>query len=248
VKDGHVVRHVGGRSLSHQTRDALLESVLEGRFADGRIPSEQELGEMLGVSRTTVRSALQSLEQDGLIVRTRGRGTRIRAHASFSALGLQRLISFTTLLQEAGYSTSMKSEWELSDEPSPVARSQLGIARPEPCYVMTRVFYADGQPAILVVDTIPQSAMRIQLTKDDMVSQSIFAFSERFFHAPIDYAVVEIVARVADGLIAKELELEPGTALIELLETHYSADDERLAFSEIRVRQDTVQLSVLRRP
>lgn len=65
-----------------------LETILRDRIADGelrpadRLPSEDALGERFGISRGTVRQALDALERDGLIERTRGRGTFVSARAA----------------------------------------------------------------------------------------------------------------------------------------------------------------------
>ena len=55
---------------------------------------------MLNVSRTTVRTALQGLERDGVVTRRRAIGTIINPHVRPSSLALQRLIGFDGLLAE----------------------------------------------------------------------------------------------------------------------------------------------------
>lgn len=241
------VRNVGGRSLSQLARDAILESIVAERFEEGRIPAEQELVNMLGVSRTTVRAALQSLEQDGIIIRVRGRGTRVRAHTTPSTLGLQRLISFHTLLREAGHEPTVTAEWATTTTPTGPAVAQLGLGATERCYLIHRQFVADERPAIAITDTVPERLMQRGLRTGEAVPDSIFEFSERYLHHPIDHAIVDIVARTADEEIASLLSIPAGEPLIDLQETHYTAHDEPVAFSEIHVNQDFVRFRVLRR-
>src|SRR4051794_38734699 len=66
--------------LWFQIKERLRRSIAGGTLAAGdRLPTEHELMAMSGVSRTTVRAALQALENEGLVERVRGRGTYVRA-------------------------------------------------------------------------------------------------------------------------------------------------------------------------
>ena len=65
--------------LHRQLEDSLLERIQRGEWAPGdQIPTEAELGSAYEVSRNTVRSALASLERQGLLIRQAGRGTFVR--------------------------------------------------------------------------------------------------------------------------------------------------------------------------
>ena len=64
------------RRLSFAVRDQLADRIASGEIAAGsRLPPEPQLAADLGVSRATLREALRSLEEDGLVTRTRGAGT-----------------------------------------------------------------------------------------------------------------------------------------------------------------------------
>lgn len=60
--------------LARQVRDALLDRIVRGDLPPGENLVETRLSEELGVSRTPLRSALTSLERDGLVVSRPGRG------------------------------------------------------------------------------------------------------------------------------------------------------------------------------
>ena len=66
--------------LAERARKAILDAILTGRFENDRLPSEDDLSKMLNVSRTTIRTALHSLEQDGIVTRRRAIGTTINRH------------------------------------------------------------------------------------------------------------------------------------------------------------------------
>ena len=64
------------KRLSFHVRDELVSRMSSGRIGPGtKLPPEPELAEELGVSRATLREALRSLEEDGLVTRTSGAGT-----------------------------------------------------------------------------------------------------------------------------------------------------------------------------
>ena len=72
--------HLGGKLMSTQVSALLIRELKEGAYAQAeRLPSEVELSEQIGVSRTVIRDALSDLEREGLIERVRGIGTVINA-------------------------------------------------------------------------------------------------------------------------------------------------------------------------
>ncbi|MBR2571175.1 MAG: GntR family transcriptional regulator [Clostridia bacterium] len=65
-------------SLYESVKLAICRGIYEGTWQDGeRIPTERRLTETLGVSRITVRKALEQMEKEGVIERTQGSGTRV---------------------------------------------------------------------------------------------------------------------------------------------------------------------------
>ena len=73
--------------IHFQVRKLLEHQIETGRWLQGAaLPSELELGEYYGVSRATVRQALHSLEQQGLITKKKGRGSFVAETVSGSWL------------------------------------------------------------------------------------------------------------------------------------------------------------------
>lgn len=72
--------HIGRSTLSDQVAGIVEAKILDGSFAPGaRLPSEFELTESFGVSRTVIRDALRVLDARGLLEIRRGTGTIVRA-------------------------------------------------------------------------------------------------------------------------------------------------------------------------
>lgn len=81
-------------SLVAQVEQILREAIAGGRFPGDRLPTEVELAEQLGVSRETVRRACEALQQQGLLVKFRRKGTFTR----FPGLSLEVKAADSTLL------------------------------------------------------------------------------------------------------------------------------------------------------
>jgi DNA-binding LacI/PurR family transcriptional regulator len=74
-------RLVRPQTLLSRTEQVLREAISRGEFAGNRLPSAAEIAEQLGVSRETVRLAQESLQQEGLLVKYRRKGTLLQAPA-----------------------------------------------------------------------------------------------------------------------------------------------------------------------
>jgi GntR family transcriptional regulator len=234
-------------SLSMKAREALLELILARHFAGGRLPSEGVLAEKLGVSRTTVRAALQSLQRDGFITRRRGSGTHINRYIVPSRLGLHRLVGFSTLLKEIGRKPSVEISVEMRDELAPAWCERLSLLRETKCYVVEKLFSADGEPAISLTDVVPAVSLRKPLVRR-AIPDSIFDLFSDLGTQPIDHAVVEITPRNASAPVARRLGLRPGAAYLALAESHYAAGQPTpVALSFIDVNDRYVRFDVVRR-
>src|SRR5699024_1124541 len=91
-----------GIPLKIQLRDIIRNKLTNRELVDqdGKLATEFELMNLFNVSRVTVRSALQMLVDEGVIVRERGRGTFLRTNHPENWVG--RLMGFSETLRESG--------------------------------------------------------------------------------------------------------------------------------------------------
>lgn len=147
--------------LPIQVRDGLLEIVAERGLQPGdQLPTEAEVGALFGVSRSTVREALQLLERDGLIRTEHGRG---RFLGPAAALRVERPIdhfeSVTEMLTGLGYEpTSIVLSVEES-APSAAEADALGLDDAARVIRLTRLRLGDGRPLLYTVDTVPRDCL-----------------------------------------------------------------------------------------
>jgi GntR family transcriptional regulator len=237
---------IGNRPLVEQAREALLGAIREERFSDGRLPPEAALAAQLGVSRGTLRAALQSLSAEGIVSRRRRHGTFVNQHVLRSSMRLNRLVPFATLVEQAGHIATTDPEQRRLAPAGALQASELEIEAGEQVLIVFRLLRANERPVITVTDVVPADRLSVAPSRLRS-SATTFDFLKRNAGIEVDYAISEIVPRVAAGGEPAGLGLADGTPFIELHEVHFDREHERVALSVICVVDELVRLSMLRR-
>ncbi|WP_280356791.1 FadR/GntR family transcriptional regulator [Nocardia otitidiscaviarum] len=83
------LQRIDRRTVPDEVFEQLVDTVLDGELAPGEtLPAERQLAEALGVSRPTVREALQRLAHTGLVEVRQGGGTTVRDFRRFGGLDM----------------------------------------------------------------------------------------------------------------------------------------------------------------
>jgi GntR family transcriptional regulator len=132
-----------------------------------QLPSENELAGLHGITRATVRRALDVLEREGWIYREKGRG-------SFAAVRrveqeLTQLVSTTEDMRQRGWSlTTRLVSLEQITAPAHIART-LELPPGAACYKLRRLRLVDGEPISLQTPYLPV-ALCPNLEDNDLTS------------------------------------------------------------------------------
>jgi GntR family transcriptional regulator len=227
-------------------RDELLQAIHRDAFPEGRLPPEADLAVQLGVSRTTIRAALQSLADDGIVSRRRRHGTVVNRHVLRSSMALNRLVSFRALIEQSGHEPSVDPQVHRAQAADEDAAEALGLDPGTPCLIVKRLLRAGGEPVIHITDTVALDRLPADLGAI-VDADSTFDFLAANGVGVVDHVRAEIVPRVADERQPRELEVAPGTPYIELRETLFTREHDRVAFSRVAVDDTLVRLSLVRR-
>jgi GntR family transcriptional regulator len=210
-----------------------------------RLPPEDELGARLGVSRPTIRSALQELESQGQIRRQHGRGTFINSHALGLAANVAQDRTFIDILTDLGVTPRIRVLGLRAGELTRDQAVRLDRDSPEPACVVERRYDASGKPAILVVDVVPQRflpAPPAELSAED----STFDFISRYTGRSVSYSVTSIRPVLADEHVRAALRLAtPGPVLL-LDHLHVDQDDRAVALTDAYINDRYLRFSVVR--
>jgi len=229
------------------TTKRRLRTLIGSLAAQGlaQLPPEEELSGLLGVSRATLRSALLSLQKEGLISRQQGRGTFIHGAAVALQANLGEDRAFLDVLGECGYRAGARARVTGVDAADAASAQRLRVAVGSPVLGVERLFLADDRPAVLARDLIPLACLTVpwELARPE---DSIFAFCAAWCGQPVSYSVAEIVPVAADAATAESLACAPGTPLLCLFHRHLGAADKPLAVTRAYLDDRYLRFSVVR--
>ena len=199
----------GPRPKHAQLRDALAELAVNELGPDAAIPSERELMATYGVSRDTVRKAINRLVADGLLTRVHGRGTFVARPRLESRL---HLASFSQDMRRRGLSPSTRLLGIESERPPADAAAALGLDDDARAWRLDRVRLADGQPIALENGWYPEAALP-GLDRHDL-GGSLYELLVDVFDLTIDFAEQTLWCEAADDVVAARLDAPPKTPLL----------------------------------
>lgn len=182
-------------------RDHLLDLVA-GRGSGEAIPSERDLARDLGVSRPTVRAAVDDLVRGGVLVREQGRGTFTGPHRVTQALASSQSGSFYAPPAEGDWASRVLEFETIAAGPQLTLRLQLAPAAPVLRVVRLRV--VDGEPMAIERLHLPAELVH-GLTPADMVAGSFYGVLRERFGVDVHNAVQTLEATVTDETEAELL-------------------------------------------
>src|SRR5215211_1572876 len=144
------------KTLTEAAQQELLQAIINGTYSPGsQLPTEAELGDLLGVSRTVVREALRTLEDDGLIDRRHGVGTFVREQSILKNLNFN--FGITEMIKAAGMIPGTGQLAVRHETADGEVAAQLGLAPESQIVLIERVRTADDRPVVYSLDMLPES-------------------------------------------------------------------------------------------
>lgn len=197
-----------------------------------RIENELELASRLGLSRPTVRQAIQELVDKGLLVRKRGVGTQVIATQVSRPVKLSSL--FDDLKRAGKNPTTRVLEYRIG-RPSPESLSRLGDLGENRVLEIKRLRCADGEPLALMTNYLPE---RFAVTLDELETTGLYAaLAER--GVSVRVARQTIGARAAHGEEVEVLGENEGAPLLTMDRTSYDAEGRVIEFGHHLYRAST---------
>lgn len=202
------------RPLYLQIKQIIRERILHGEYALGsNIPSEPLLEREFGVSKITVRGAIQELVQEGYLEKGSGRGTRVIRNKAASKLSKWK--HFTEILVESGH--RIQKRWlavelialeadganaELGDLLSAKEKQKLTAEFGSRCLRLVRMYLLNGQPFIYYIHYVTPLLEGLELM--DLSEQSLYELLEEqglsLDQLQDEFGAVQVPAEAASAL------------------------------------------------
>lgn len=155
------------------------------------IMSEREIMRTFGMSRTTVRKALDVMVNEGYLYRIQGKGTFVAEQKKVQ--GLSKLTSCSEDIRSLGMTPSFKVISADVVNPRVSIAQRLGISEKDKIFRLERILYADGTPVNISISHLQYKHIE-GIEKIDFSNQSLYEILEKKYGFTINRALRSIEA------------------------------------------------------
>ncbi len=225
--------------LHVQVEDVLTARIASGALPAGsQLPSEESLIGAFNVSRTTIRTTIQTLVRRGLVEIRRGKGTFVAQPKLTQEL--TELTGFVEDMRVLGrHATARVLETRIVPASDTVAR-QLALPVGTDVARIHRVRLADGKPLSFDETYLPMELGR-KIIADDLAAEPIFSLLEQKYRTPLLEADYQLEATVADAAVARALGVAVGGPIFLIERTSYSVGHRPVDYEKLHYRGDCIR-------
>jgi GntR family transcriptional regulator len=237
------------RPLYQQAQSEIIRQINEGILSPGeKLPREEELADILGVSRTTIRTALGNLESLGYIRRLHGAGTFVSGQRIMIDNPLDNVQPLhPTRTQNVGLSSHLENLSIKLIQADRELAEKVGVNEGDEVICVDRTVAIDQTPIAQLIDYIPVSVTSFQEIKDKFSDSVIGYFDGKVANPKLDWSRLEVSAVRSDETLCRLLQVTNGSVLMLLDETFFAADDQLVCWSLCYCLPETIKMHIDRR-
>lgn len=204
-----------------QIHNQIKKDIEGGKWRVGeRIPSERELAVDFSVSRMTLRQAIQTLVDEGILERRVGAGTYVASQKVQEKMS--GVTSFTDVMLAQGKRPSSRTISYHVANPSISEMEKLKLQDGDQVLRMERVRFGDGTPISFEVATVPY--VLVQDFSKSEVTRSFYHTLEKKGGYQLGGARQMVTATLASERIAEYLDIKRGEAILRLRQVSFLSD------------------------
>ena len=209
--------------------DEIKHQIETGVFEVGqRLPSERVMAEQFGVSRMTLRQAVTSLVEEGILTRYVGSGTFVASDRVREKM--RGTTSFTEIIQNLGKTPSSKVLSYQKTKANEVECDKLQLKKGAQIIRMERIRYADELPICYEVASIPYRLIE-DFAKNDIANHFYDTLAKK--KKKIGRSEQIISAKIVNKEIANFLSIKQSSAILALTQISYYTNSDETPFEYV---------------
>lgn len=205
-----------------------------------KLPSERDLCEALGTSRTTLRNAIKRLIIEGVIYSKRGAGTFVAPQKLVR--NLQDMESLSKSAMEANKVLSTKVIYADIIECNKDLSKRMKLTLGSKIYCLQRLRLIDGIPAMIELAYFDYSLCK-GIEQYDFSQESIYRTLEEVYNVKIDHGSETLSVTYVSEQESELLDVENGTPVFYLAGNVFTKDEKTIEFYKSIVRADQIRFS-----
>lgn len=206
-----------------------------------QLPLEKEMCKSYGVSRITIKKAMDKLVLSGAIIKRRGSGSFVKD------IDNNEVGDISTSLQFTGFTGSFRGKKKVSTDilefkiinPTEEIANKLKIDTEDFVYYICRVRYADNKPCVIEYTYMPIDV--IPGIKKEILSKSIYEYIENTLNLKIKSAHRTVRALLPSEVEQKYLKIAGDFPILQVEQIAFLDNGQPFEYSKSHHRSDTFE-------
>ncbi len=241
------------RPLYTLVQEELLELIREWDQTKP-LPSETDLSKQMGVSRSTVREAIQNLEKSDILFKRQGVGTFINRQRASAVTALNNLHGIQNIVTSMGKKPGFKEQRINLIKPDKKILTALNLEKETSVIEVKQVYLADEIEIVLGISYINPDLYKNK--HEDFIAKikthgdrgdSLFKIIDEETESGVEHAVAQIEAIEATPETSNALGVADSAPVLRLKETYYDKSGRAIMFSLDYIDTNRFELLVVRK-
>ncbi|WP_313133353.1 GntR family transcriptional regulator [Anaerocolumna sp.] len=244
--------HINVMSLSEQAKDKIRQYISTMDLEkSNKLPREETMANLIGVSRITLRTALNDLACEGIILRRQGKGTFVNVDSLNINVKFNPVMEFTDMIRNSGYRPSVQL-LEIQFVSAKSIAAELQLSENDKLVMCEKIFFADENLCAYCIDYFPLTAIGGEEAFDNFSNYQNSVFTYIYGHSghkiiwdkvKIKTAIGEDIPNLSSRISDKNINNKP---FLLLEGVNYDDHDTPLVYAKEYVDTDFIQFSMIR--
>lgn len=245
--------HINVTSLSEQAKTKIRQYISSMDLEkSNKLPREEVFASLIGVSRITLRSALNDLACEGLIFRRQGKGTFVNVDSLNINVTFNPVMEFTHMISNSGYTPSVQLLGIRIVPPSKSIENILQLSENDKLVMCDKIFLADERLCAYCIDYFPLAAIGGEEAFDNFSNyqNSVFTYIHSHSGRKIIWDKVNIKTAIGSDIpnlpshvSDKNIKNKP---FLLLEGVNYDDNDNPLLYAREYIDTELIQFSMIR--